>query len=460
MNSTPDGLSDSVCEFLAQTSYDDLPDATRIAAKRAILDATGVIIAASGLSADTLPFIRLARSATGPCTLLGYDDLVLPQMAAFGNGAMAHALDFEDAFDRAPCHPNAAAVPAAIAIAQAYGPVDGREFVTAITVGCELACRMALSLRQGLEENGWYPPTILGAFGAAAAAARLLKLSAAQIRDALSLTLCQVTAPGEIKNSPGTVVRAVREAFPAQAAVISAVLAREGVRGFEAPLEGQDGFFRLYADGNYEPGALLDGLGSDLLIGQLSFKPWPTCRGTHAYVEIALGLRQKYGFRWTDIESVVVDTGPVQQMLVDPLIRKQAPQTIIDAKFSIPFVVAMTFVRGRVTLEDFSDDVLGDPDILQMASHISPRAHPDWGTGHATNGALTVTLTDGRALSGQVDNALGSPATPIATEALEEKFLGCCAHAASAADLGRAKVMAAEILALEEYPDCGSCFRL
>ncbi len=462
MSASRAGLSDAVCAHIAQASYEDLPTASRDAAKRALLDATGVMIAASGASEDVVPFIRLARAAggEGPCALLGFEATVSPPLAAFANGAMAHALDFEDAFDRAPCHPNAAAVPAALAIAQAYGPVHGRELVTAVAIGCDLVCRIGLSLRQPLEQNGWYPPTILGGLGAAAVAARLLGLSAEQTRDTLSLALCQITAPGEIKNSPRTVVRAVREAFPAQAAVMSALLARDGVRGFEAPLEGDDGFYRLYADGNYEPAEILDGLGSSFLIEQLSFKPWPTCRGTHAYIQIALALQAEHGFRWPDVESIVVDTGPLQQMLVEPLDRKRAPETIIDAKFSIPFVVALSLVRGRVTLDEFDRDVLADADILELARRISPQRNPDWGAEHSTRGALSLTLRDGRILSGAVERVLGSPQAPIPTEDLIDKFINCCSHAAVPIRAGHASAIAAEIMAIDESPDCGSCFQL
>src|SRR5690606_36342759 len=144
------------------------------------------------------------------------------------------------------------------AIAQGFGPVHGRELVTAIAVGCDLVCRVALSLRQRLEDRGFFPPTLLGGLGAAAAAARLLKLSPEQVRAALSLMLCQLAAPGEIKHSAGTDIRAVREAFPAQAAVLAAVLARDGVAGFEQPLEGPGGFYRLYADGRYDSADVLD----------------------------------------------------------------------------------------------------------------------------------------------------------------------------------------------------------
>lgn len=460
-NPSINGLSDRVCEHVAHTSYDDLPHETREAAKRALLDATGVILAASGLSSDVAPFISLARAnGTGPCTLLGYEGSVSLPMAAFGNGAMAHALDFEDAFDRAPCHPNASAVPAAIAIAQGCGPVHGRELVTALAVGCDLVCRIGLSLRQQLDENGWYPPTILGAFGAGAAAAKLLDLSAEQVRDVLSLILCQVTAPGEIKNSERTVIRAVREAFPALAAVTSALLARDGVRGFEAPLEGQDAFYRLYANGNFDPDVLVEDLGSSFLIEQLSFKPWPSCRGTHAYVEIALGLCREHGFEWQDVESIVVETGPVQAMLVEPLDRKRVPLTVIDAKFSIPFVVALALVRGRIRLEDFDDQALDDERILDMARRISPAPNPEWGSEHATRGALSMTLKDGRVLAGHVEDALGSPGSPMSTNELTAKFTDCCRYAADFIEPARADVIAGRILRIDENPDAGDCFRI
>lgn len=395
-----DNLSDRVCRFIANSRYEDLPATTIAAAKRALLDATGVIYAASGLSSDVAPFVKLARDSSGPCTLLGLGATASVSMAAFANGAMAHALDFEDAFDPAACHPNASLVPAAIAIAQGAGPIGGRDLVTAVAVGCDLACRLGLSVRQPLEQSGWYPPPIFGAFGATAAAGRLLRLAPEQIRDALSLTLCQVTAPGEIKHSPDTVVRAVREAFPAQAAVLSALLARDGVRGFELPLEGRDGFYRLYAGGHHDPVALLGDLGHRFFIEQLSFKPWPACRGTHAYIELALGLAKAHGLDWRSIERVELCAAEINRMLAEPIERKRSPRTVIDAKFSLFFTVALALVRGRATLDDFTAAALDDAQIRALAARVHVSVRPDWGRDRATAGQLSITRADGRVLQG------------------------------------------------------------
>ncbi|HET6564934.1 MAG TPA: MmgE/PrpD family protein [Xanthomonadales bacterium] len=461
MQYSTEHLSDTLCRHIAQSRFENIPAISLEATRRVVLDATGVILAASGLSPEITPFVKVARSAgDGPSTILGFGDSVSAPMAALANGAMAHALDFEDAFDPAPCHPNAATIPAAIAIAQAYGPIAGTDFLCAIAVGCDLVCRISLSLRQTMEESGWYPPPILGAFGATAAASRLLGLSTDQTRDALSLALCQATAPGEIKHSEGTVIRAVREAFPAQAAVLSALLARDGVKGFERPLEGRDGFFRLFVDGHYDCGDLLENLGSRYHVERLSFKPWPACRGTHAYIELALQLAKEHRFDWREIESVSVVSGSVQRMLLEPADRKQAPRTVIDAKFSIPFTLAVALVQGDVTLDAFNEETLHDPHILALAGRVHWEVRPEWGRDQAAAGALSLRLRDGRLLSASVEQALGHPDSPLSNALLLEKFMSCCRHAARPIDSAAAADMAQQILSLETSTDCGSIFRI
>ena len=380
MNQAQDAaVSLRLAQFVTRTPDALIPASALHAAARVVLDSTGVMRAASALSPEALPFIAQAvEGGSGPAIVLGTAHRVRAPLAALANGAMAHALDYEDAFDAAPVHPNASLVPAVLALAQAHGPVNGRELLAAIAVGCDVACRIALCLRRRLEDGGWYPPPILAAFGAVAGAARILRLSPRQLLDAWSLLLLQNSCAGEIKYDRDTVIRAVREAFPAQAAVQVSQLAQRGVRGFDAPLEGRAGFFRLFASGCYDIDTLFADLGERWHIEQLSFKPWPSCRGTHAAVECALQLRREV--QWRDIRQVRIEGCEVHRMLAEPIERKRAPQTAIDAKFSLPFTVATALVTGRVDLDSFTGPALGHLDVLALAGACI--IQPPRGLGH------------------------------------------------------------------------------
>jgi 2-methylcitrate dehydratase PrpD len=443
---------------VAGCPYEKLPASTVAAAKRAILDGLGVMLAASGVSADVLPFVELARACGGfpQASMLGFGERVSLPMAALVNGAMAHALDFEDAFDPVPTHPNASLLPAAFAVAEARAPISGRQFIAAVALGCDLVCRLALSLRQSLEAGGWYPPPILGAFGATAAVSRLLGLTPAQMTDAFSLLLCQNVCPGEIKHSPDSVVRAVREAFPANAAVLSALLAERGVRGFEQPLEGKSGFFILFAAGKYEPADLLHRLGETFWIEQLSFKKWPACRGTHPYIESAQIMRALHDVKLEHIARVELRGDEVQRMLCEPVAQKRAPQTIIDAKFSLPFTVAAALLHDEITLGSFTAANLQEPSLLALASRVRFQASDSGLRQHAAAGEMTIVLTDGRSISHRVEQAMGDPARPLDDAALRSKFIDCAGRAAQPRSRQATEDLADRILSLENETDVGA----
>ena len=454
----PVELSALIAGHLARSDFEKIPGTAVTATKRAILDGLGVMLAASGCSDDIQPFVELARAYRGlpQASIFGFADRVGLPMAALANGAMAHALDFEDAFDPVPTHPNASLLPAVFAVAEARGPVHGRDFIAAVTMGCDLVCRMALSLRQPMESGGWYPPPILGAFGATAAVARVLGLTPAQITSAFSLLLCQNSCPGEIKYSPDTVIRAIREAFPAHAAVLSCLLAERGVRGFEHPLEGPSGFFSLFAAGKYDPADLLDRWGERFWIEQLSFKKWPGCRATHSYIEAAQQLRALHDFSAGQIALVMIHGNEMQRMLCEPDAQRRAPQTLIDAKFSLPFTLAAALLHEEVTLDSFTPSTLRDPRLLELAAKI--RFQPAGGglRQRAAAGGLSILLCDGRELHLGVRDALGDPHRPLDDAALRGKFIDCAARAARPLPRVTAERLADRIFALELETDVGA----
>jgi 2-methylcitrate dehydratase PrpD len=437
-------ISQEIAAHFAALRFDTLPPATVHATRRALLDALGVMLGASGLSEDALPYRTHAMTAAGPARLLGFAARSTPSLAALANGALAHALDFGDTFDAGPSHPNAALVPALLALADADPAICFGEVLTAMAAGSDFACRLSLAPARAYEEGGWYPPPLVNLIAGATACAKLIGLDADGIRDAMGLALVQGAFPSEIKYDPTSPMRGVREGLVARAAVEAALLAQAGARAFAEPLEGKAGFFAVYGGG--PPGdALLDGLGERFLGDQVSFKPWPACRGTHPYIEAALALRD--GLDLNAVERVEAETGPIQEMLIRPQRTKAAPTRAIEAKFSIPYCVAAALIDGEVTLASFLPERIGDPATRALAGKVVEVSNPDWTRAHAASGSLTFILRDGTRREHRVMQAAGHPDRPIADSALITKFVDCMAYAASPLAPASATAKATEILA-------------
>lgn len=463
---------------IVETNYQDLPSNVIGVTKKSFLDALGVTLAASTLGEGCKAFVDMAIAEGGKkeSTILGFGAQTSAAMAAFANGAMAHALDFEDAHDDALMHPHAATIPAALAIAEALGNVSGKELLTAIALGSDLVCRLGLALNDNPLEYGWYVPPMFGAFGACAATAKLLRLNSAQIIDAFSLTLGQATFSADITSSPRSVVRSVRDAFAAKAGVISAQLAQRGVTGFDEPFEGRSGLFQLFARGNYNRDALTNGLGKMFEGGNVSFKPWPSCRGTHGYIDAALQILRERKLQTDDIEEINVVVSPVNKMLCDPRERKRNPGTAIDAKFSIPFTIATALRFGEVRLEHFSVRALADADTLKLARRVSYEVDTQLSLKQAAQGSLRINTkshltnnglgsqaqpndgvgavsalseTDTGTIEKELGIVFGNPKNPISSGALAAKFKDCARYAVKKIPEERLKEIIEMVLNLE-----------
>lgn len=441
-----------LAEYVANTVYEDLPERAVEMTKMSLLDALGVTLAASGLCEECRPFVEIAMESGGKkeSTILGFRDQVPAHMAAFANGAMAHALDFEDAHDLALVHPNAATMPAALAIAESIGNVNGKDFITALAVGCDIVCRLGLAFKENPGEYGWYIPPILGSFGAAAAAGKLLNLDKKGILDAFSLTLCQSTCSAELRYSPHSDIRSVRDAFAAQAGVLAARLAQKGVKGFDHPFEGKAGLFRLYSRGNYDGARLIEGVGTEFEGANISFKPWPACRGTHTYIEAVLHILKEHAPDLDNIADVRVIVSSFNRMLCEPENVKKAPQTVIDAKFSIPFTVATALYHREAGLEHFTPERLKNQNVLQLAQKIRYELDPGLGLKDATRGFLEIKTKDNRTYAKRIDQAYGHPDNPVSQKAVVTKFMTCADKARTKIPEKKLREAVKCILALED----------
>jgi 2-methylcitrate dehydratase PrpD len=442
-------LTRKLAAHVARVRFADLPAAAVLSAKRSLLDAIGVSLGASGLEPACAPFAALAAESSGPCTVLGTPVRASPLMAALANGALAHALDYEDAYDGAPVHPNAASVPVALALAERTPGIDGRRLITALAVGCDLVCRLGLSLRENPDRYGFFTPPILGAFGAAATAAQLLELDEDRIVATFALTLAQTTSSSQWKTDPDSSLRAVRDAFPAYTGLLAASLAARDVRGFEGAFEGKFGLHALYARGECDPAPLLDGLGKRFLGEAVSFKPWPSCRGTHAFISAAIELASRHAIATEAIETIEARGAVLNTMLMEPLVQKQRPATAIDARFSLPFCIGLALANGRVSLDDFTPAALADPRVLALARRVTFTPVDGTGMREAVSGELTLQLHGGVRHSLRVEHPLGHPRHPLSDDQLIAKFVDCASRAAHPVTAAHARRAAGTILAID-----------
>ncbi|MDB5671703.1 MAG: MmgE/PrpD family protein, partial [Alphaproteobacteria bacterium] len=154
-------------------------------------------------------------------------------------------------------------------------------------------------------------------------------------------------------------------------------------------------------------------------------------------------------------EAIRLEGGEVQRMLFHPEAQKKRPATAIDAKFSLPFTVALALVRGRVTLDDIDEIARCDPRLLEVASRVDYRQRPDWGRDRAASAAVELDLCDGRTLRAELDVPLGHPDRPLTDDQLRAKFLDCAARARRPLTADAAGALADSIMRFDEIGDIG-----
>lgn len=408
-----------------------LPDQALLAAQASLIDAVAVSVAASSLTPAARPFLETAlETSHGSSVIVGFGERCSAPMAAWVNGALAHGIDYEDTHDFAIAHPHAAAIAAALAmIDYRTDPVSGPELLTAIGVAGDLVCRIAVSFDVSPDTFGWHVTPWLGVFGAATAAGKLLNLDCDQMIAAWSLAMSQMASFGELKYSPLSDVRSVRDAFAAKAGVLGAMLAARNIRGYDRPLEGKSGFLNGVARNQYDPARILDSLGERFLGAEVSFKPWPACRGTHAYIEAAVAISRMPGFDPWQVDDIEVVINQKNEMLCVPEELKRAPENAIGAKFSIPFTVATALIQGEVTIASFEPEALMDSRILELAARVRHRLDPAIPLRETTRGSITVKAGED-VFAYAVDKAIGHPEKPLGPAELRAKFDDCLRYGA------------------------------
>ena len=425
-------LSRQLAEFVEKTGFEDIPASVIENQKKSVMDAISITFGASTMGDGCQQMVKLAEELAAEgrpeATVIGFGKKLPASWAAFANGSMAHSLDYGDTHSVSTVHSNSSSFPAALAVAEQMGNVSGRDFLTALIVGSEVAIRIANAADINTVDRGFYVPTIYSSFGAVAAVGKLMGLTAEQLVAAFSFNLCQTTCSSELMKNKKTVVRSVREAFAARNAIVSCKMAKENLIGFEQPLEGELGLYHMLLEDRYTAERALEGLGSVWEAEKLTYKVWPCCFGTHSPITATMQLMQENDLNADDVDSVLVEVGAQNIGLLEPIEQRRNPDTAITAKFSIPFAVACTIVHGTVRLQSFSPEGIRDPAVLAMANKVAYNYRKDWQRGKETWANVTLYTKKGE-FTRFVTSPYGTPENPMTDEAFAEKFFSCASGA-------------------------------
>ena len=429
-------ISGKFAHYAATLRYDHLPQDVRKLAHLVLLDTLGCAMAGAGT--EEVAQIRRAmlqangchEGSSGDSSYWGTHEKAPLPLAALANGAAVHAREIDDFGGCA--HSGSVVIPAALGIAARTG-ASGRELLTAIVIGYDIARRVmdGGGGYQAFKDRGWHSTSTCGGFGAAAAAGRLLGLSAQQLQWALGYA--GSNAGGTWAYIPeGAMSKRVHPGFAAHTGIIAAYLAANDVTGpasiFEAPW---GGYYPTYVPGVATPEAATKDLGSDFRIRLVGFKPYAACRGIHSSVDVMLGLRAKHHLRAADVKQIVVRGSPTHLKQL----AKQEVHTLLDAQFSLPYSIATSLVSGGAMLDQYTPDALRRAEVRDLARRVHLKFEPSVANGDEPY--IDVELNDGRVLNDRVLIARGDCENPLSEDELRAKFRTACAATLDAKHIAR-----------------------
>lgn len=416
-------VSECLASFAAELSYDDLPAPVVAQAKRCLLDSIGIAFASGAYDFARRALCALtADNVSGTYPVIGFQERLGRRDSALFNGMLIHGLDFDDTHVPGVVHASSSALPVALAVGTERH-LSGRELLTGFVLGLEITSRLGMVADGAFHQAGFHPTGLVGTFGATTVAGRLRGLSPRAITLAQGIAGSLAAGSLEFLES-GAWTKRMHPGWAAAAGLMAAALAAEGFIGPERIYEGRFGLYRshLGQDWKGDPASALDGLGERWEMLRIALKPYAACHFTHAFVDASLALRRE-GLRADQIANVecLIGAGEVGTVC-EPAQAKKQPRSDYEAKFSLPFVVATSLVRGRLSLAEFDESTLFDPVITDLAARVTYQADPESGFPRHYSGEVVVTTTDGRVVRHREQINRGAEERPLSDTDVAAKF--------------------------------------
>lgn len=424
-HSIPD-LSGELASFVCKTTWDHIPTEVRHEARRSLLNYFAV-----SLGACSDPTIQravrtfLPFSAGTVARLVGRPERFDILNASALNAMAANVYDFDDTHIPTILHPTAPIAPVLSALA-CWETMTGKDFLLAFVIGIEVECRIANAISPGHYARGWHITSTCGVFGSAAAAARPLKLDVTQVRWAFGSAAAQSSGLVEML---GTSAKSISVGNAARNGLLSALLAKEGFEGPDAPLEGPRGFLNVLGE-KPNMSALKGGEAPTWELLRNTYKPYPCGVVLNPVIDACLMLAD-----CEELQARSLDQIRSIEITGHPLLRQRTDRPNVtsgrQSQVSAQHAVGVVMKRRRAGLAEFSDAAVADPAVLALGAKVRFVDLEEMSIDAAN---VMVEFTDGSKVAKYVETARGSLARPMSDSEIENKLRELCHYGKSGID--------------------------
>ena len=426
-----DSTTRDLATFAAELTFGRLPEAVIQHVKRLILDGIGVCLHGAALPwTRVVQEMAIAEDAGGKATIWRTGRSTSWSLAALANSTAGHAFEMDDIHKESVLHPNSLTVPIALGFSESKGGVSGRDALAAIVAGYEVGTRVGNAATTQLFLNGFHPQGTSGAFVAGATAGRLLGLDAKAMQH--NLGIAGSLGAGLMAAQEGAMVKRLHAGHAAQSGVYAALLAQRGFTGILNVVEAPYGGFLSSLSRTPDFSRLTADLGDEWETLQTGYKMYPSVTSIHAALDALQTIMTEHRLAAADIRDIAVGVG---HMTYVHTAWPYTPAGITAAQMNIFYGLSVMALQGKVAVEDFTEDRLADPAILDFMRRITVAqddAINDKGRAARHGCSMTVTTTAGAVLRETVLDRRGSPENPVSAAEITKKF-----HANVATSLGR-----------------------
>ena len=411
-------LSMHLVRTLEQLRCAELPGSVVDKAKTCCLDFLAACLSASGSKSAEIGLNVAIKMGRGNSTLIGRHEKGSLLSAALYNGMIAHAEELDDSHRYVSgLHLSAVVIPAALAVAEERR-LSGNEFITAVVCGYEAAARICRCIEQGHRMRGFHSTGTVGPFGACAAAGTALGLDAEQLVQAIGIAGSMGAGLFAFLDD-GATVKHLHTGRASLDGLLAALAAQAGLTGPRAVLEAREGFFRAYAESSDET-PLLQPFDGSYEIMNVYHKLHSACGHAFPAIDAAQLLRAELRDPVWEVASIDVRTYRAASLL-----ENRRPVSRQQARFSIPFLIALMLTQGSVGRQELLKVDLADPDLLGLAGKVAVREDPEFQASFPRLRTAVVRLAtkDGREMTRRIDGPRGGPDNPVSFREIENKFI-------------------------------------